>query len=78
MRTVIASPSRVVALSSRRCGTRAEPWKVEVSEMTRRTNNPIRKIVEELHPPSPPPKEIIPLSLGECCPAAPGRCARPA
>lgn len=29
-----------------------------------RTRNPIREVVESIHPPSPAPKTIIPLSLG--------------
>jgi hypothetical protein len=40
-------------------------WRIEVSDVAKRANNPIRKIVEGIKKPDIPGKPIIPLSLGE-------------
>jgi hypothetical protein len=44
----------------------AAGWRVGVSDMTKRTRNPIRGIVETLKPPAGRTREVIPLSLGAC------------
>jgi hypothetical protein len=37
---------------------------IDTSVTAKRTRNPIREVVETIHPPATPHKPIIPLSLG--------------
>lgn len=37
---------------------------IDISVTAKRTRNPIREVVETIHPPATPHKPIIPLSLG--------------
>ena len=42
-----------------------ETWSVPCSDMAKKTNNPIRKIIDEMKLEPNPEKDMIPLSIGE-------------